>query len=72
MPDNEARVIQFLQQLAQEWEHLLYSTDGALNLHKCSLFLISWILNNGKAKQTSEEESPGILSQTSGSDLSIV
>jgi len=34
--------VQDLQDLAQRWERLLFSTGGALNLQKCFWFLLSW------------------------------
>lgn len=39
-----------LQNLAWEWEHLLLSTGGALNLEKCFWFLLTWQGHQGIAK----------------------
>jgi hypothetical protein len=45
-------LINNLQTLAQEWEKLLFSTGGALNLTKCFWFLLAWDCDHGKAKIT--------------------
>jgi hypothetical protein len=37
----ELALVNNLQKLAQEWEKLLYSTGGALNLQKCFWFPLS-------------------------------
>lgn len=60
--DREASVIHFLQELAKEWERILYSAGGVFNLQKCSWFLISWVWKNVRAKLTNEKESPDNLS----------
>jgi hypothetical protein len=52
---KEESLIMNLKRLSQEWESLLYSTGGALNLSKCFWFLLSWRWHNGLAilyKQT--------------------
>lgn len=44
---QEASVVSNLQVLAQQWECLLFSAGGALNLSKCFWFLISWRCTGG-------------------------
>ncbi len=66
---NTITSIEDLQKLAQEWERLLFSTGGALNLQKCFWFLLTWRWNNGHAQYASENEVPGDLSMTSGNTL---
>jgi hypothetical protein len=65
---EEQALICNLQKLAQEWEHLLYSTGGALNLQKCFWFLMSWRWEQGKTKLHTQLSLPGQLTMTSGSD----
>jgi hypothetical protein len=54
-----------LQRLAQEWECLLFSTGGALNLEKCFWFLLAWSWDKGRAKIHNLVSAPGDLSMTS-------
>jgi len=59
-----------LQVLAQEWERLLYSTGGALNIQKCFWFLLSWQWNNGQATCHTLTSLPYDLRTTSGGNTS--
>jgi hypothetical protein len=59
-----------LQVLAQEWERLLFSTGGALNLSKCFWFILSWRWNHHHAVCDTSETLPGALYMTSGKDTS--
>lgn len=68
LPTPEHALVHNLQQLAQEWERLLYSTGGALNLQKCFWFLLSWKWEQGKAKLQSQSSFPAQLTMTSGAD----
>lgn len=65
IPDEQA-MISHLQRLAQEWERLLYSTGGALNLQKCFWFLMSWRWEKGIAKLHTQLSLPAQLTMTSG------
>ena len=40
--DDQQLLISDLRILAQQWEKLLFSTGGALNLSKCFWFLLAW------------------------------
>ena len=62
----EQKIITNLQSLAQEWERLLFSTGGALNLQKCFWFLMSWRWIQGRAKLHTSLTLPGQLLMTSG------
>jgi hypothetical protein len=59
--DNHLCLINNLQILAQQWEKLLYSTGGALNLSKCFWFLLSWQWIDGRPILHSSTTAPGIL-----------
>jgi hypothetical protein len=48
--EDYSPLVSNLQRLAQEWEHLLFSTGGALNLDKCFWFWLAWRWHQGKAK----------------------
>lgn len=52
----------------QEWEKLLYSTGGALNLQKCFWFIMSWHWKGGKATLHTQLTLPGQLTLTSSHD----
>jgi hypothetical protein len=69
-PSQPTDIVQDLHALAQEWEQLLYSTGGALNLQKCFWFLISWRWKNGQAVCHTTKSYPKELSMTSGSNTS--
>ncbi len=58
-PQEDTKLIEDLHKLAQEWEWLLFSTGGALNLQKCFWLLLTWKWNNGHAHYASEKEAPG-------------
>jgi hypothetical protein len=63
--DNITAIITNLQSLAQEWERLLFSTGGALNLEKCFCFLLAWHWDKGRARLHTSTTAPGVLSMTS-------
>lgn len=63
---TQQEVVQNLVTLAQEWEQLLYSTGGALNLQKCFWFTLSWRWSKGKAVLETQETSPASFHMTSG------
>jgi hypothetical protein len=48
-----------LTKLAQEWERLLYSTDGGLNLQKSFWFTMAWQWRNGIASLVTTNQCPG-------------
>jgi hypothetical protein len=54
-----------LARLAQEWERLLYSTGGALNLKKSFWFAIAWQWKHGVASLVTANQCPGELKMTS-------
>jgi len=66
--EEHVLLTQQLQRLAQEWEKLLYSTGGALNLQKCFWFLLSWRWVGGKAKLHTQLTLPASLTMTAGLD----
>ncbi|KAI2497422.1 hypothetical protein MHU86_17080 [Fragilaria crotonensis] len=41
-------MIQRLQAISQTWEHLLHLSGGALNLKKCSWYILYWDWKNGR------------------------
>jgi hypothetical protein len=63
------QVIANLQKLAQQWERLLFSTGGALNLQKCFWFVMHWTWNAGHPVLATTATLPANLSLTSGQDL---
>jgi hypothetical protein len=75
MDDNlrlhELQVTENLQKLAQQYEWLLYSTGGALNLKKCHWVLISWVWNNGTPMLANILQAPGDLLLTDGKSLEL-
>jgi hypothetical protein len=56
-----SNLISNLGLLTQEWEKLLFSTGGALNLDKCFWFLLSWKCIHGRAKFYTADTAPGVL-----------
>lgn len=67
-PPGTCTLITNLQQLAQEWQRLLFSTGGALNLAKCFWFLLAWDWNQCRAKLHSSSMPPRDLEMTSEGD----
>jgi len=53
-----------LQKIAQHWERLLFTTGGALNLHKCFWYLMSWKQTKGYPTLASIPQTPGDLTLT--------
>jgi hypothetical protein len=66
---QNASLLDNLERLAQQWEKLLYSTGGALNLSKCFWFQLSWSWKTGKAKLNSISDTPAELKLTSEGDV---
>jgi hypothetical protein len=62
---QEASVVSNLQVLAQQWECLLFSAGGALNLSKCFWFLISWRCTGGLLTMIMKAVNPAELKLTS-------
>jgi hypothetical protein len=58
-----------LQDLAQKWERLLFSTGGALNLQKCFWFLLSWQWTGRKSKLDTSTTMPATIQLTAGKRL---
>jgi len=58
-----------LNELAQSWEKLLYSTGGASNLSKCFWFVLSWRWVGGKAFLQTTTSLPGEVRMTSEGNL---
>jgi hypothetical protein len=58
-----------LNELAQSWEKLLYSTGGASNLSKCFWFVLSWCWVGGKAFLQTTTSLPGEVRMTSEGNL---
>ncbi len=65
---EDQALVSNLNSLAQEWERLLFSTGGALNLQKCFWFLLSWRWNKGRAKLHTQLTLPAQIAMTSGMD----
>jgi len=55
-----------LQIIAQHWECLLFTTGGALNLHKCFWYSMSWKQTKGYPTLASIPQTPGNLTLTAG------
>jgi hypothetical protein len=64
MPYTE--LIAKAQVMAQIWEHILYSSGGALELRKCFWYLLYWTWENGRLQLVMKIECPGIIALTSG------
>jgi hypothetical protein len=58
-----------LQSLAQQWERLLFSTGGALNLQKCFWFMLSWQWHGGKSRLDTNQTMPAEIKLTAGSQV---
>jgi hypothetical protein len=70
---DEQHTILGLSQLAQQWEHLLFSTGGAICLNKSFWYLISWQWSKqGIARLCSIDSAPGVMELTSGCQLDKV
>jgi len=65
---EDQALVSNLNSLAQEWERLLFSTGGALNLQKCFWFLLSWRWYKGRAKLHNQLTLPAQIAMTSGMD----
>jgi len=63
------QIILNLKSLAQQWERLLYSTGGALNLQKCFWFIMHWTWKDGTPILATEKTLPATLQLTSGSSV---
>ena len=59
-----------LQDMAQSWEKLLFCSGGALELSKCSYYIMHWQWPNGLPVLTSKEDSQKIhrIALTSGNN----
>ena len=52
-PQRLLITVTLMQQTAQQWEHLLHTTGGALNLNKCYWYGIAWTFTPaGEPKMT--------------------
>ncbi len=69
---NIKHTLQNLTQLAQHWEHLLFSTGGAINLQKSHWYLVIWKWVKGKFKMASHLSMPAELKLTAGYSSSLV
>jgi hypothetical protein len=54
MPYTE--LIAKAQVMAQIWEHILYSSGGALELWKCFWYLLYWTWENGASSAAGDED----------------
>jgi hypothetical protein len=52
-----------MQAVAQIWEHILYSSGGALELPKCFWCLIYWQWINGWPEMMPNVSTPGVIAQ---------
>ncbi len=66
---EEEELFPLLQSLAQQWERLLYSTSGALNLQKCFWFILAWWWTSRHATSHTNSNLPGSIEMTSGGNL---
>jgi hypothetical protein len=69
---NPQALTNHLKTLAQQWEKLLYSTGGALNLSKCFWFLLSWCWVHGKPVLQTSSTAPATLQMTSEGDPTLI
>jgi hypothetical protein len=58
-----------LQILAQQWERLLFSTGGALNLQKCFWFMLSWRWYGGRSRLDTTQTMPAEIKLTAGTQV---
>ncbi len=67
-PWSLGEIIQNLLHMAQTWERLLFCSGGALELSKCSYYIVYWKWLNGLPQMLSTDEvrSQGAISLTSG------
>jgi hypothetical protein len=61
--------VENLQTIAQQWEKLLFSTGGELNLQKCFWFLLSWQWTGRRWKLNNTAKAPATLRLTSGNSF---
>jgi hypothetical protein len=54
-------IVSNLQALAQQWERLLFSTGGALNLQKCFWYIVSWKWKGSKPSLETALDLPASL-----------
>jgi hypothetical protein len=55
-----------MQDVAQKWERILYSSGGALELPKCFWYLIYWEWVNGRPQMMPNLSTPGVIALTQG------
>jgi hypothetical protein len=72
LPMIEHTIVCNLQSLSQEWERLLFSIGGALNLSKCFWFMLSWRWANGIPTIATKTNTHQHLCLTSGTDTATV
>jgi hypothetical protein len=59
-------VLSNLTTLSQQWEHLLFSTGGGINLLKSFWFMMTWSWKDGVATLAKKHQAPGDLHLTAG------
>jgi hypothetical protein len=64
-------MINTLQMISQKWEHLLHLSGGALNLTKCSWYVLYWDWTNGRPCLRQHTSDDPTVSLQQGSDTTV-
>ena len=65
-PMSIPEIIGHLQDIAQKWERILYSSGGALKLCKCFWYLVYWEWVDGRPQMMPSISSPVMIALTEG------
>jgi hypothetical protein len=63
-PLSVPEIVGHLQHTAQSWEHILYSSGGALQLPKCFWYLVYWEWSNGRPQMMNSVSAPATITLT--------
>jgi hypothetical protein len=64
-------LVRRLAALGQHWEHLLFTTGGAVNFQKSHWYIMTWIWKNGLPRLATTHQAPATLSLTTGLDSQL-
>ena len=65
-PMSIPEIIGHLQDVAQKWERILYSSGGSLELRKCFWYLVYWEWVDGRPQMMPSISSPAMIALTKG------
>jgi hypothetical protein len=66
VPMSVTEIVGHLQNTAQTWERVLFSSGGSLNIPKCFWYLVYWEWPQGRPLMMNSASAPGIVALTQG------